>query len=975
MKQSTPRLLIYTALGSVLLLFTFLYVILSLNFGFNHFQKNAELTYNKSRIVLTDIRAEMVTMGKYQNSYLIFPNTTDSLGYVTSGQATKKSLSILFTYCQDSLLNCSEITQLNTLLNNNLTLFANTLHANVLYKISGKNIHILKEKIDLLRDNFYAQLDKILSNSRNRYQRLHDYKDEIYQEKIELLIFGTVCLILLIIFLVYRIYQQINRKIQLQKRYQIFENAGDGLLVTDADFRIIYTNQKTAELLKKDYEEMEGDFLWEQIPSLASQVISEKIYLSFNQQESQFIEVYHELVATWFRIGIYPFTSGLSLTIKDINELKKVEFELHKSRKLYEFISKANDLILHANSADEIYPAFCQLAVESEDFLFAWVGKADESGEYIQPFISAGNHSDYIKKLVIAIKDVPEAHGPSGRAFRTGKFYYCNDITRDPLMIPWRDSALSHGFRSSIALPIRIEDSVNAVITLYAAEPFYFKDDQLKLMVRVMDNISFALTALESIRKRQEAEQRLQIVNQAIEQSHASVVITNVKGEIQYVNPAFTQLTGYTMEEVIGENPRVLKTGHTSDTAYTNLWKEISEGRIWQGEFLNKKKNGETYWESATISPIQTNEGTISHYVAVKENITERKKLETEQQQLLRMIENTSAFMGTCDMNRNLIYGNQSLKDVLEIGNEDITQYKIDDFRMAEDMKFMQEIYDALSAKGKWLGENKYVSKSGKLIPVMQVIMLHLDFQGNPDYISTTAIDLTKMKEAEKELVRLNNELRNFTSHLQYIRETEKNTITKIIHDELGQGLASIKMDAAWIKKHLDDGRAVIDAKLDILLDSISEKLNAFNKIYLSANTRMIDEIGLVASLQYQADLFTKNHQIPVSFHSNIDQLWIQTDQGVNIYRILLEGLSNIYHHAHATKVTIELLLINENLILTIQDNGRGFDYNSVNSQKHHGLIDIRERVLSLNGKLFINSQPNEGTTLTVQVLINKRSV
>lgn len=975
MKQSTPRLLIYIALGSLLLLFTFLYVILSLNFNYNRFQKKAEYNYNKSRIVLTDIRATMETMGKYQNNYLIFPNTMDSLGYVSSGQATKKLLSFLFTYCQDSLLNCSEINQLNTLLNNNLTLFTNNLHANLLYKISGQNIHILKGKIDLLREEFYAQLDKILLNSRNRYQKLHDSKDEIYQEKIELLIFGTGLLILLIIFLVYRIYQQINRKTQLQKRYQIFENAGDGLLVTDADFRIVYTNQKTTELLKKGYEEMEGNFLWEQIPSLASQVISEKIYQSFNQLESQFIEIYHEYVATWFRIGIYPFTNGLSLTIKDINELKKAEFELHKSRKLYEFISKANDLILHAKSEDEIYPAICQLAIESEDFLFAWVGKADVSGAFIQPFINAGNHSDYIKNLVIAIQDIPEAHGPSGRAYRTGKFYYCNDIAQDPLMIPWRDAALAHGFRSSIALPIKIEDSVNAVITLYAAESHFFKDEQLHLLERVMDNISFALTALESTRKRQEAEQRLQIVNQAIEQSHASVVITNAKAEIEYVNPAFTQLTGYTKDEVIGQNPRVLKTGHTSDTAYTNLWKEISEGRIWQGEFLNKKKNGETYWESASISPILTKEGIISHYVAVKENITERKKLEAAQQQLLRMIENTSAFMGTCDMNRNFIYGNQSLKDVLEIGNEDITQYNIDDFRLAEDKEFMQEIYDTLSAKGKWLGENKYVSKSGKIIQVMQVIMLHLDLQENPEYISTTALDLTKMKEAEKELVRLNNELRTFTSHLQYIRETEKNTITKMIHDELGQGLASIKMDAAWIKKHLDDGKAVIDAKLDSLLESISEKLNSFNKIYLSANTSMIDEIGLVASIQYQADLFAKNYQIPVSFHSNMDQLWVQTDQGLSIYRILLEALSNIYHHAQATKVTIELHLNEENLILTIQDNGKGFDYNRVDTQKHHGLIDIRERVLSLNGKLFMNSQLHEGTTLTVQVKINKRSV
>ncbi|MDE3252462.1 MAG: PAS domain S-box protein, partial [Bacteroidota bacterium] len=946
----------------------------SLNLAYNRSQKSAEQKYNHSRSLLSELRTEMVKMSIQQNSYLILPNTRDSLGFVSAGQAAKKTIFLLDSSSDDSLFKPSDINQLHILLDKNLSLSAVYLRQDVLRGNTNAAIYSIKEKFDTLREKFYLQLDNLLLKSRINYQNSHDTKDNLYHDKIEALVLGTGTIILLIIYLVYLIYQQIGLKTRIQKRFQIFENAGDGLLATDADFRVNYVNRKTGELLKIETDKIIGTTLWELIPSLGSRKIHEIFYLSVIQQEYRFIESYYEPTKAWFRIGIYPFENGLSLTIKDITDLKLSESALNKSRKLYAFISRVNDLVLHAKSADELYPAICQIALDSGDFLFAWVGKADESGEFMKPFCSAGNGIDYLKGIVIALTDKPEGQGPSGKAFRLGKYYYCNDIAHDPAMKPWKDSAIARGFRSSIALPIKLDTVVVAVITLYAPEPYFFTDEQLQLLERVLENVSFAITALESERKRQEVEQKLQIVNRAIEQSHASIVITNAKGEIQYVNPAFTQLTGYTMEEVLGQNPRVLKTGYTSDDAYSGLWKEISEGRIWQGEFLNKKKNGETYWESATISPILTKEGTITHYVAVKENITERKKLEEKEKQLLRMFENTSAFMGTCDMKMNFIYGNQSLRNVLEIGDEDITMHNVNDFRPIGGKEYMQEVYDSLFLKGKWLGENKYVSKSGKEIPVMQVIMLHQDAQGIPDYISTTAIDLTKMKEAEQELLRLNTELRNFTHHLQYVRETEKNTLAKEIHDKLGQGLASLKLNTSWIKKHLDDGKTATETRLDTLLESISKNLVDFNKIYIAANTSMIDEIGLHASIQYQAELFEKNHLIPVTVHSNMEQVRIQTDLGLNLYRILLECLSNIQQHANASLITISLNLAGELLELSVQDNGKGFDYSQVDSTKYHGLIDIRERVLAIQGKLIVQSEINKGTCITIQVNINSRN-
>ncbi len=127
---------------------------------------------------------------------------------------------------------------------------------------------------------------------------------------------------------------------------------------------------------------------------------------------------------------------------------------------------------------------------------------------------------------------------------------------------------------------------------------------------------------------RKQVEEKLRQLSRAVEQSPATIVITDTTGSIEYVNPKFSQLTGYTPAEAIGQNPRVLKSGQTPPETYPQLWQTLTAGREWRGEFVNRKKNGELYYESASISPISNEHGVTTHYVAVKEDITERKRVE-----------------------------------------------------------------------------------------------------------------------------------------------------------------------------------------------------------------------------------------------------------------------------------------------------------------------------------------------------------
>ncbi|WP_462281384.1 PAS domain-containing protein, partial [Salinivirga cyanobacteriivorans] len=124
----------------------------------------------------------------------------------------------------------------------------------------------------------------------------------------------------------------------------------------------------------------------------------------------------------------------------------------------------------------------------------------------------------------------------------------------------------------------------------------------------------------EKVKARYEANR----FHTAVEQSPTSVVITDLDGTIEYVNPKFTELTGYTVEEAIGENPRILKSEKTSPEVYKEMWETISNGKVWVGEFINKHKNGTHFWERATLAPLYQDNLHVG-YIAVKENITDRK--------------------------------------------------------------------------------------------------------------------------------------------------------------------------------------------------------------------------------------------------------------------------------------------------------------------------------------------------------------
>jgi PAS domain S-box-containing protein len=242
---------------------------------------------------------------------------------------------------------------------------------------------------------------------------------------------------------------------------------------------------------------------------------------------------------------------------------------------------------------------------------------------------------------------------------------------------------------------------------------------------------------------------KLGFLMNASEKSSAAITITDAQGMIEYVNPKFMEITGYTFEESIGKNPRILKSGDHSQSFYKNLWETILSGRIWIGDFHNKRKTGEKYWEHVTISPIVEETGFIKHFIAIREDTTDKKRLESD----IRIKENAilssiNAIVLT-DLTGRINYVNPSFlgmwgydSEKRVLGKAVITLWQ----KGGEYVKIMDEVLQ----DGGWVGEIIAKRHNGKLFPVQMSASLVRDEFDKPMSIMASFVDITRQKRLER---------------------------------------------------------------------------------------------------------------------------------------------------------------------------------------------------------------------------------
>ena len=232
-------------------------------------------------------------------------------------------------------------------------------------------------------------------------------------------------------------------------------------------------------------------------------------------------------------------------------------------------------------------------------------------------------------------------------------------------------------------------------------------------------------------------EEHLSKISAAVEQSKSTVVITDTEGNIEYVNPSFTEVTGYSAEEAIGKNTRILKSNHNDDKIYANLWSTISSGKEWQGELLNKKKNGELFWELVSISPVKNIEGKTTNFVAIKEDISDRKKSENLEKALYQI---SHAVTDNENLDNLYLSIHKSLADVLPVENFFIAVYD-QQKNLLIFTYFVYEFVEPYKTEPPGRGLTEYVLRTGKPLHVDQEIFKSLVDAGEVDLVGTDSLD------------------------------------------------------------------------------------------------------------------------------------------------------------------------------------------------------------------------------------------
>lgn len=234
-------------------------------------------------------------------------------------------------------------------------------------------------------------------------------------------------------------------------------------------------------------------------------------------------------------------------------------------------------------------------------------------------------------------------------------------------------------------------------------------------------------------------------------------------------------------------------------------------------------------------------------------------------------------------------------------------------------------------------------------------------------------VDISERKNVEARLKESFEQLRNLAVRLQSIREEESTRIALEIHDELGQALTGLKMDLTWLNKRMSPDQATLSEKVGSMLKLVDSTIQTVRRISTELRPGVLDDLGLVAALEWQSDEFQRRTGIRCQISLPEDTLPLDKEKSTAIFRIFQETLTNIARHAKAKNVTITMRTDAEHLYLVVRDDGVGIPMQKINDPHSMGLISMRERAVFLGGKLNITSQPMQGTIVSLQVPFSQK--
>jgi PAS domain S-box-containing protein len=449
-------------------------------------------------------------------------------------------------------------------------------------------------------------------------------------------------------------------------------------------------------------------------------------------------------------------------------------------------------------------------------------------------------------------------------------------------------------------------------------------------------------------------------------------------GNILLVNDSFCKIFQMEKEKLLGKPFSIVYDKDEQEDALKTFQRDIHNNKIKTlFERENTLWNGRKAWfefSNSFLTLPDENRITLS---IVKE-ISERKKSEIElresESKYKMLFNNANDAVFVTQLSDEKSYGDfievneiackrlgYTKEEFLQLSPSAIVSQKnIDDFNLNMErlLKEGHVIYDLV-----------HRAKDKKLIPVE--INSHLFFYNEKPTVLSIARDITERKQAEEKLRRTSKLLRELATHLQSVREEERTMIAQEIHDELGQVLTALKIQVSLLANKLNSDQEPLKHKINSLLDMIDASVESVQKISAKLRPGILDELGLIAAIEWQTEEFEKLTSIKCSLVLPKEELLLEKDKSTAIFRIFQESLTNIARHSLATKAKISLLNHQSNIYLEIQDNGKGITQDQIRAFKSLGIHGMEERAMVFGGQVYIEGIAGKGTTVKVEIPID----
>jgi PAS domain S-box-containing protein len=324
---------------------------------------------------------------------------------------------------------------------------------------------------------------------------------------------------------------------------------------------------------------------------------------------------------------------------RTFGQLNAAQKALKKSERLYAVLSHVSETMARTNDIQKLYQELCRALVRDGGFEMAWVGLHNTETQEIVPVASEGDTTGYLKEVHIFADARPEGRGPGGQAFREGRACVSNDFSNDPNIEHWHAMVASRGYRATVSLPFRSGGRIRGLIVAYAREASFFGQDEVRLLERVADNLSFALDRVEQRRERQHVQEQALHWQRVFAEAEFGLTLARLDNDTYLeVNPCFARERGYAPEELAGRSLFTIYPPELHSEVKKRILEASQCGHLIY-ESIHQRKDGSRFPVFVEATVIKDVEGRPISRVAYTLDITLRKKAELEIRQLNRLLE------------------------------------------------------------------------------------------------------------------------------------------------------------------------------------------------------------------------------------------------------------------------------------------------------------------------------------------------